>query len=109
VASGQKPVALYGAGRHGHCFVNDAYRAVPQGQLTPGGIGPTRMLRVPADGVPKRIQCSDHVRVIESRLVPLYRLIDSDRPVVLSAIGLLAGTYLGWPLWLWRPLKVNRG
>lgn len=108
LASGETSIALYGAGQRGHCFVNDAYRAVPQGSLRPGGIGTNRMLRVPVDGVPKRIQCSAGVRMVESRLVPLYALIDSDRPVILAAVGLLVSTYLGWPLWLWRPLEVSR-
>jgi hypothetical protein len=112
--SGSTPVAVYGDGLRGHCFVNDAYRAVPQGVLKLGGVGRSRMLRLPADGVPKRVVCSDHVLVVESRLVPLYRLIDTDRAVVLAALGLMIGTYLGWPLRSrrpleGRPLEVSRG
>jgi hypothetical protein len=109
VVSGEVPVVLYGAGRPGHCFVDDAYRSVPQGTLKPGGVGRTRMLRIRADGAPKRIECSNHIRVIESRFVPMYALIDSERPIVLGAIGLLAGTYLGWPLRLRRRPEVSPG
>jgi len=107
LASGSTPVGLFGEGEDTWCFVNDEFRSVPMG-LPHLAADEPRMLRLPADGVPKRLACGNSARVVESRLVWLYPLAGQQWPPLLGALAAVVGAYAGWPLRRRRPVRFTR-
>jgi hypothetical protein len=99
---GTTPLVIHGADRAAACYVGDHTLITAPIRERPRATSIRRGYHAVVDGVPKQINCGDTATVVESRLVSLSWLVESDWFFFLPVIPASVGFTVGWSTWLVR-------